>query len=178
MAKVVQNFLERFVSGGALLKVSPVDKDAGNIFSDMEKAFNDPTWSDITFTTSDRQTVLASKWLLCLRSSFFRNMFQSEMIESSQTVIEVDDPAATFLPLIKYIYTDSVSFKDYSYKELVEILEIADKYMLVGMRRLCEKYLCNHINGDNIFDLLLNQKIVYSNLRSRASRYFCHTRRS
>jgi hypothetical protein len=173
MATVFRNMVTQFHNDFPFPpNKNETDLDSGTIYPDMAKAFNNAELSDLTFVTSDGETVSASKWLLCLRSSYFRNLLHGGMIESTQEQIEVDDPANTFKPIIEYIYTDRVNFKDHTYSEIVDILAIADKYVLIGMRKECEKYLMKYIDSTNVFDLLFNVCIDYSPLKKKVIRYF------
>ena len=56
--------------------------------------------------------------------------------------------------MIEYLYTGGIT--DFSPKIALDILGLADAYMLEGLKYLCENTLINNVDNDNVCSLLID----------------------
>lgn len=82
-------------------------------------------------------------------------MFTNGMKEATQTQIEVKDWSYnSYLFMIEYLYTGGIG--NFNPKVALEILGLADAYMLEGLKYLCENTLIHNIDNDNVCSLLID----------------------
>ncbi|XP_029723523.2 speckle-type POZ protein-like [Aedes albopictus] len=105
----------------------------------------DEKYTDVTVVVGERQ-IRAHKVVLAAHSPVFDAMFRSDMQESSQNVIEIDDfDYEVVQEMMTYIYSDSSP----KIENLVcSLLRAADKYELGRLKALCEQTLCDKVSVD------------------------------
>ncbi|ORY05252.1 POZ domain-containing protein [Basidiobolus meristosporus CBS 931.73] len=135
----------------------------------FEDKLNDPSFSDVEFKV-DGQSLYATKFLLCCRSSYFRAMFQtSNMCESTQQVIQL--PGFKYdavFAVFKYIYTgcfefdaeemkpqDTKDIEKHSFDYLTAVYTLSDMYELPELCHWIEKILVTVVSMNN-YELLLH----------------------
>jgi len=97
-------------------------------------------------------------------------MFTNGMKEASQTQIEVKDWShASYLLMMEYLYTGSI--KDFGPRFALDLLGLADAYMLEGLKYLCENTLMHNVDNDNICSLLIDA----SKYQAHDLKKFCQT---
>ena len=78
-----------------------------------------------------------------------------------------DHKMATVKEVIKFIYTGRVDKIDVENAE--DLLEAADKFLLEGMKKICELYLVSKVTVANSIEMLvLGNKYVAAGLKKRA----------
>jgi len=76
-------------------------------------------------------------------------MFTSGMKESSQPTIEVHDWSYnSYIVMMEYLYTGSIV--NFNPKVALDLLGLADAYMLEGLKYLCENTLMHNVDNDNV----------------------------
>lgn len=85
-------------------------------------------------------------------------MFLNGMKEStqSQIVVSADDTWAThssYLLMMEYLYTGSIV--NFNARVALDLLGLADAYMLEGLKQLCENTLMISVDNDNVCSLLV-----------------------
>ncbi|XP_065209112.1 speckle-type POZ protein-like [Planococcus citri] len=120
---------------------------------DLEQILNDDDdFSDMTISVKDKN-YLVHKAILAARSSVFRAMFKSNMQESQNNHITITDiERETFEEMLYYIYTGKAQNLNES---AFELLPVADKYDLKGLRIMCEKVLYKKLAPDNALKILI-----------------------
>lgn len=115
--------------------------------------------SDVKFTiVQDGKELYAHKAILLVRSEYFRGMFKSGgMRESEENVFEVQDYSyETFRRMIEYIYTNTIrDIEGVDHKEVMELLTLANEYVLSDMKAFCEHAAKLKLNNDNVCSFFL-----------------------
>ena len=120
-----------------------------DLCTDLLKLVNEPSWADLTFTTSDGMSVYAHKAILTMRSGYFRQMFSSPGRQS----IKVPDRKASLLRMLTYLYCGQTSTEGLiDESQFVQDLHGCNRYKL---SRLQQWYEANaRINVENCLRLL------------------------
>lgn len=130
-------------------------------------------FSDVAFSV-DSKDLHAHKNILSARSPVFAAMFKYEMKESQQNrVVITDTKYEVFKEMLAYVYTG----KSQNLVTMAEdLLAVADKYDLGGLKNVCETVLCSTLTVANALDLLvLADMHCAKKLKSQAIR-FMHMR--
>lgn len=143
-------------------KVPCMSVPRGTLLDDLRKSLNNPETSNVVFvlhqceTSSNENRFYASKWLLCLRSEHFRALLKGPMKESSQEEILVRDVSfEAFSQVMQYIYTDTIAADGMQVDLLLEVLSLADRFLLNDLKQLCEYHLVQVITCDNVIQILI-----------------------
>jgi len=119
--------------------------DYKDLFYSMEDA-------DVTFSVQGK-IIQAHKLILKTRSTYFKNLFNSNMKESltSSILINECDPEI-FEAVLYFLYTDMCPsrMKDIRLK----LLPIADRYMITKLRKMCIDSLMSSIEESNLQEIL------------------------
>lgn len=118
--------------------------------SDMEKAINNPEYSDIIFLI-EKQSIYCHKSILC-QHEYFRGMFINNLKESQQKKIEMNVvPYDIFRLILDYIYTFQI--KETNPDFIVELFQATDLFLIEGLKHYCENLLCSYITHENVCQL-------------------------
>jgi len=99
--------------------------------------------ADVTFFV-DGQEIKAHKCILSARSTYFRRMFSSGMIEDKTNEIRVEDcEPAVFREMLKFIYCDEPPERLDKYAQL--LIPLADRYLLPELKKLCANFICSNL---------------------------------
>jgi hypothetical protein len=160
---------------GLLEEDNDMEQQQHDLALDLDHAFSDPLWSDITFIAEEKE-IYAHKSMLLARSDYFRAMFNTNqhMQECTKRIIHVEESYLGMLRILHFIYSDRViptrrRNKDLDIEEdqnqendaLLEDLIAADKYGLVRMKRICEHMI--QVNMENCLDALVVADLVGAN---------------
>eukprot|EP01114_Cavostelium_apophysatum_P011038 TRINITY_DN25209_c0_g1_i1.p1 TRINITY_DN25209_c0_g1~~TRINITY_DN25209_c0_g1_i1.p1 ORF type:complete len:225 (+),score=18.78 TRINITY_DN25209_c0_g1_i1:45-677(+) len=114
---------------------------------ELETLWRSQSHSDVSFLAGG-QSFPAHRVILSARCAKFRAMLESGMKESTQSEIKVDVKSAElFEYLLEFIYTDKVAFSRDCAEDL---LYLADEYMLVGLKRICENSIISTVRAENV----------------------------
>ena len=81
-------------------------------------------------------------------------MFLNGMKESTQTEIVVQDWSYnSYLLMMEYLYTGSII--NLSQKVALDLLGLADSYILDSLKFLCENTLMQNVDNDNVVSVLI-----------------------
>ena len=108
--------------------------------------------SDFTITC-EGEHFKCHKAILAARSKYFESMFRSDMAESSQSSIVLNDISAkAFALLLEFIYTGSLS--DSSDLKSTELLTLADRFLFDDLKLACEAAISKTVGLSNAVELL------------------------
>ncbi|KAG5670776.1 hypothetical protein PVAND_001016 [Polypedilum vanderplanki] len=125
----------------------------GKLSEIVKNLFNSNSYSDFTIISSDGKMFSAHQCILAGRSSVFKAMLSTEMIEKKLNKIKVKDiDGDTMHELLKFIYTEEVENSNNVAKKLIYA---AEKYDLPELKSICISKLINEIAEENIFEILL-----------------------
>lgn len=122
------------------------------ICEDFGALFETQKFSDVTLSVGGKD-LLVHKLILAARSPVFAAMFKHEMAESKQNRVTIQDVDYDVLrEMLMYIYTG----KSPNLESMAEdLLALADKYDLGGLKAMCETVLCSSITVENAANLLV-----------------------
>ena len=138
--------------------------------------------SDITFSVGDDgQAIRAHKAILSARSEYFRAMFKRGMAEHSKDVVKVKDyDRVTFGRMLEYLYTNSINdLNECSSNDIINLLMMANEYVLDDLRMLCEISAKRVLNSENICKfLLLSSKHNADRLRDACTKFVIENKKA
>ncbi|XP_057318314.1 speckle-type POZ protein B-like [Microplitis mediator] len=119
---------------------------------DLRELYDSKTNSDVILAVGDK-IFKAHKLILSARSPVFFAMFTHEMKEKKENTVTISDiDPEIFEKILKFIYTDNIDDLD---ADAECLLELADKYQLLELKRLCEESLSKSVSIDNAIQLMI-----------------------
>jgi len=129
------------------LQMAPIIEDPARKKASL---FLNKSESDVVFKIENEEFP-ARRYVLSENNTFFKNMFASGMKESLSSVIEIEDTKApTFKAFLEFIYVGKVDLKE---DLALDLLKLADKYILNDLKTYCGNYLRGIITLDNCANL-------------------------
>ncbi|CAG2168295.1 unnamed protein product [Oppiella nova] len=123
-----------------------------NLSQDYSALLKDGKYADVKII-ADSQELKAHKAILSARSPVFNAMFSSEMLETRENVIRIDDLSHEVVSeLLTFMYSGKVANLSKVSKEL---LSAADKYELPQLSELCEKHLMSSVSVESAPEILV-----------------------
>lgn len=139
--------------------------------TDLGRIFNESVMSDLKISTTDssfvaHKAVLAGNNFcsLCVvnmilvsikmpaRSSVFAAMLETNMKEKEQSVVQISDfDGDVVRGMLQYLYTGETPLVS---QRGPDLLRIADKYDLLGLKEDCEHAICDNLSVDNAAEML------------------------
>lgn len=136
-------------------KIEVKQNSKEKLLESLRTKINDPEYSDITFIVEGRK-FYAHKIVLSLISEHFHCMFCSGMQESKQSEIVIDDVSySIFSSIMHFLYTGEFEFgaemegQEHSLEHLHEFLRFSDRFMLIEIKKYCEKRLSEILTYEN-----------------------------
>lgn len=125
----------------------------GSYQNDMERMLQDTRFSDVEFVVNGER-IQAHRCILAARSQYFATMFASSFREAQANapVHVKDTSAAAFRSLVKYLYTDELTFND---ADVVHLMQLAHRHDDMRMYRRCESHVRHKISVSNCVPWLL-----------------------
>lgn len=110
-------------------------------------------YSDFSIIVEDK-VYHCHKVILASRSEYFRSLLCGNFRESSSDVLKVPQLSSeVYELLLEFIYTNDVYFTQDT-DIVLELLQVANLYLLPELKRLCVNHLIKQINEDNMFEYL------------------------
>ena len=120
-------------------------------FDDFERLFESGEFSDVIFT-ADGEKLPVHKSILSTRSPVFKAMFNHNVLEKHQPVIDLKDIRYKALKeLFRFMYSGKVNDLD---EIAIDLLIAAEKYHLNSLKDICEKHLYSDISTNNAVEYL------------------------
>ncbi|XP_075212110.1 BTB/POZ domain-containing protein 6-like isoform X5 [Lycorma delicatula] len=110
--------------------------------------------SDVEFDVGDYQMsekINGHKLLLEIASPVFKVMLSGNWAEKDKVKIEDVNPS-TFKILMKYIYTDEISFD--TMETAISVYKACEKYDLVHLKKVSSEYISSNVVPDNVCSVL------------------------
>ena len=136
----------------------PVSKRSRRLIEDMTGILERAESSDISIKTScDGKIFRVHSLILTARSSVFRAMLDTEMVEAAKKEIVISDiDSDTVKEMIKFIYTGELSDR----LDLQCIWYAADKYDVNGLQEeICSKMKNCPLRGVDLADMFLIRQV-------------------
>lgn len=128
--------------------------------TDMEWAFNQDVFSDVTFqavsaATGETHTIKAHKCILIARSSYFQSLFTGGLAESQLDTIKIEDADyEPFRLVIHYLYTESLDLEAAS-EYITDVFMLACKYAIENLKSQVESILAYNLSIENAASLFI-----------------------
>ncbi len=138
---------------------SPHIDCSGELISHLEQLFDGMKFTDVVFNIGTRQFP-AHKSIMAARSEVFAAMFQHPTTENltNQAIIEDMEPEV-FQEMLRFIYTGRLNLATMK-TMAVGLLIAADKYLLIKLKTVCEKYLLRQMSPVNCVELILRNDLL------------------
>jgi len=128
-----------------------VTKSNNPFFDIFTNMFESMELSDLVISTKDGE-LKAHKLLLSMRSTVFKAMFAHELKENAEGRVDLKDyDSKVIREMLRYVYTDKVEDLNLV---ACDLLPVADKYDLAGLKELCLQELQGALCADNAVALL------------------------
>lgn len=119
---------------------------------DFKYLYSQQVFSDVTFIV-EGQKVTAHKCVLAARCEKFRAMLQNSFKEGQQNEISLDCKLAPFQAMLEYLYTDNIPA---DCDLLFDVLALAEEYLLLQLKSICEVKLLENLDLYNAANLLVH----------------------
>ncbi|XP_021364162.1 ankyrin repeat and BTB/POZ domain-containing protein 1-like [Mizuhopecten yessoensis] len=116
-----------------------------------------PIYPDICFIVEEHK-FLCHKVFFCGRSDYFKALLidhfgESYISEDNLPMVPINEISAeSFRKLMYYLYQDSCELTK---ETVVEMLKLADQYLLQGLKRLCASNISKYIDIDTVLQILI-----------------------
>lgn len=145
-------YIKIFATIGKTISGKSVDNSFKPFVLSLESLFDSDEFHDFTIITRDR-TFKTHRNILAAASPVFWKMLTHDMRENfSKSVKIVDASSKVIYEMLRFVYTSRVESLDEIAEEL---LIVADKYQIQGLKELCERSLCKNLNDGNVCSLLM-----------------------
>jgi speckle-type POZ protein len=143
---------------------------------DLLSVLKNPLHSDITFIVGEESTrITCHKAIICARSDYFANMFQPNgLSESRLKEVRISSyTSQSFTVMLEYLYTGAFQVpKHAKVDDLINIVLIADEYLLELLKIMVSKCLCSYLKEDTVVTLMvLASKYKIKNLLDSCIRF-------
>ena len=134
--------------------------------------FNTELLSDVKFVvpastgeSESKKVIPAHKFVLAISSPVFYAMFYGQMAETKHSFELPDCDYESLLEMFRFMYTDKANL---SGSNVMQVLYLANKYMLPSLAEKCAEYLRRNLKASNVFCILLHaQKFEDKDLKDR-----------
>ncbi|XP_065223724.1 speckle-type POZ protein B-like [Planococcus citri] len=134
---------------------NPAIINHSNFSENFESMLENPRFADVIFVTNG-SNYPAHKFILAARSAVFATMFQQKDTKDGKSrkirvnVIHINEQVLR--AMLRYIYTGKCeNFAELAYDEL---FEVAAKYGLNGLKKICEQNLGEALSAQNAAEML------------------------
>ncbi|KAJ8669866.1 hypothetical protein QAD02_001125 [Eretmocerus hayati] len=144
------------------------------LLDNYEKFVDNEKLSDVKIVVGKKlgkKIIHAHKLVLANGSDVFAAMFEHDMTENEEGIVNIDDiDYDVMLEIVRYLYTGKIERIFHKTKELVVA---ADKYGLMDLKTLCGKYLCMDLSPSNIFEYIkFADRFNIIDLKNSSESYF------
>lgn len=122
-----------------------------SILDEYEKLLHSAKFSDVTLIVGDKKFP-AHKNILASRSPVFSAMFEHNMLENKNNIVEITDVEPEIMAeVLRFIYAGKV--KDIK-KFTADLLVVADIYQIEALKLMCEEVFIEKLSPDNVAEIL------------------------
>jgi len=118
----------------------------------LSKFVNDRQFSDIAFYfPAENKEIWGNRHLLSVNCPYFSRMLNSGLRESKESQIVINNMSYDIChQIMVYCYGGKVQF---TLENCVELLQVADEFGLPKLKILCELYIGQRLDTDNVDDI-------------------------
>ena len=134
--------------------------------------FNNELLSDVKFVvpvsteeSESKKVIPSHKFVLAISSPVFFAMFYGKIAETKDSIELPDCEYESLLELFRFLYSDRVNL---SGSNVMQVLYLANKYMVPSLRQKCTEYLRKNLTASNVCSILPHaQKFEDQDLEDR-----------
>jgi len=127
---------------------SIIPASMGDFVRDMQSIVGHEGTTDFSITCNGKK-FMCHKNVLSARSEYFKKMFESNTIEKIMNNLDIKASSYTAVgKMLWYIYSGEQPYLLY-YQDIVDLLQLADMYMLKTLKLNCGETIINHLTIDN-----------------------------
>jgi len=123
----------------------------------MAILLNNQTYSDVTFIVESKP-IYAHRCILSSRCELMEKMLDGPMLEAESSEIKIPEISyPVFLSMLEFLYTENAKIlkeNPIDKKIILELMCVADQYLLNDLKLQCELCLTNSINVENVCEML------------------------
>lgn len=106
-------------------------------------------YSDVTFIVNGEE-IFAHKYILAMRSAYFRGLLYSGLAESTQREIKLNDvPLEAFKATLKYIYTGCMALCEMKDEHILDVVGLAELYGAEALKLAIVSHLTENVSEKN-----------------------------
>lgn len=138
---------------------------------DFGELLKDPICSDFTIESANGDKIKVHKALLTAHSEVFKAMLKEDTAESQNSYVKMVDVSTEDLHcILEFIYTGTVANVDSC--NFFNLLMLADRYNLIGLRELSQYALSQQLCLDNALEVLVVADMYNANTLKTAALKF------
>lgn len=141
----VQPKTETVENEGIVENFEAIQKD----HRDFLPILNNKDFSDVTLVV-DNKHIYAHQVILASRSTYFQALFSHDFSEKDLRVVNFNDSELSYdqlLNLLRHVYSDNIKIES---KNIYDLLQLADRYDILSIKRKCEYLFAQHISVDTV----------------------------
>lgn len=136
---------------------SEFDENATSCCIGYELLFENSKFSDFMIVSCEGTKIPVHRGILSARSNVFEKMFCSDMRETNENSVIIDDIQEKALyEFLRYVYSGKVRNID---EIVLDLLHAATKYNVLTLRELCLRTMSFNLSSSNIFEVLLSSEL-------------------
>lgn len=121
---------------------------------DCRALLTEPVGADFIVESKEGVSFRVHKIIMMSHSDVFKAMLKDDTAESQNNIVKLVDVATDDIhAMLEYIYTGTI--RDIDNINFTNILMLADRYDLKGLRELCNHALAQQLTPENAIDILL-----------------------
>eukprot|EP00731_Ephydatia_muelleri_P000180 Em0001g180a len=130
----------------------------------MQQHFKDlldnKKYVDVTFVV-EGQPMPAHRLILASQSDYFDRLFYGKMREtnSSEEISLPNAPLEAFRLLLEFMYSGCLDYDNQPLQVVLDLLSLADSYMVGMLKEALSHQLCEHIDLDSVLPILLHASV-------------------
>ncbi|KAI6175772.1 Speckle-type POZ protein-like protein [Aphelenchoides bicaudatus] len=122
--------------------------------TNFSEFFNNPSYGDFEVKVGN-ETFNVSRVVLTVGSPTFKAMFISQLSESKENCLEVNDFSPSVIKkLLQFLYDSETPLED-DLEQAEKLVAAADKYQINKLRERCEQIMLKNLNIENAARLVI-----------------------
>lgn len=140
----------------------------------LEQFFNNPYFSDVTFTFDCGSELKASRLVLAAKSTYFMNMFTGEWTESNQSKIAIKGVKYEYYKAMVYYFYNGSLDSGLNFDALMGLFSEADMCQIEDLIEIVANKIVEMISNENWHEILLMGWQSNNNYLKKAGLKFVH----
>jgi len=142
-------------------KVKHIILEFNKIFKDLSQFVDDIAFSDIVFHFKENKLIWGNRLILSANCPYFSRMLNNGLKESNESVIAINVSYDLWRQVMVYCYGGKIELTP---ENCVELLQVSDEFGLPKLKILCELYIGQSMDQENLNDIE-NIATIYNAMR-------------